>query len=116
VKKAREAALVNACLDYLHMLGWPAWRANTTGVRRVDKTGREFWTPARKKGVSDILCPMPPCGRLLACECKMPGEVATPDQRAFLDEVSHAGGLAVIVRDVLELVAALKAEGVELRV
>jgi hypothetical protein len=61
-------------------------------------------------GVSDILGCLPG-GRLLAVECKGPGNCPTRAQLAFLDAVANAGGLAVVVYDIWDLEAALDATG-----
>jgi hypothetical protein len=59
------------------------------------------------KGASDILAVLPPAGRLLAIECKQPGKRPTADQRAFLDAVAAAGGVALVVEDLGQLDVAL---------
>jgi hypothetical protein len=58
----------------------------------------EPWTPPRQ-------------GVFLAVECKVPGGKTTESQRAFLDAVAAAGGLAVVVTSVKELEAALERKG-----
>jgi VRR-NUC domain len=52
------------------------------------------WAPPRK-------------GVFLAIECKVPGGKVSESQRAFLDAIAAAGGLAVVVTNVKELEAAL---------
>jgi hypothetical protein len=64
---------------------------------------------ARRRGRHGILGLLTPSGRLLAAECKRPGNRPTPDQRGFLDAVRAAGGLALVVRDVGELAVTLDA-------
>jgi hypothetical protein len=76
-------------------------------VRRRDRAGREFWTFRGLPGVSDVLAILPPGGRLLAVECKLPGREPTGLQQAFLDAVARAGGVGIVVRDLNDLVAAL---------
>jgi hypothetical protein len=108
MKAPSETSLVRQCLDYLKLRGVFAWRANCTGVRRRDRRGREFWTPAALVGISDLLAVLPPGGRLLAVEAKLGKNDLTPPQAAFLQAVAAAGGLAVVVRDLNDLVAALR--------
>jgi hypothetical protein len=55
------------------------------------------WQPSRR-------------GVFLAVECKVPGGKVSESQRAFLDAVAAAGGLAVVVTSVKELETALGRE------
>ena len=59
------------------------------------------------RGVADVLGIVPPVGRLLAVECKSATGRPAPDQAWFLDAVRTAGGVALVVRDVAELVLTL---------
>lgn len=102
MKAPRETDLVNACLELLAIRGIMAWR-NNTGATKVAGRCIRFGHP----GSADILGCLPPSGRLLAVECKMPGGKLRPNQAVFLDSVRMAGGLALVVRDVAELDAAL---------
>lgn len=112
IRKPREQDLVQPCLQYLALAGCLAWRNNTTGVRRTDRTGRQFWAFTGLRGASDILGVLPPNGRLLAVELKMPGQQPTPAQRDFLDQVAARGGLALVVSSLAQLEAALRLEGI----
>src|SRR4051812_36580230 len=108
----RESDIVRACLDWLSLHRVKAWRANNTGVfDPVKKVHRSF---RGLKGVADILGIVPQTveladasrvtfGNLLAVEVKRPGEEPRPEQRAFLDEVEHLGGIALCVHSVAEL-------------
>lgn len=102
IRKQTETDIVRGCLELLALRGLFAWRNNTTGV--FDPTTKRFRKFTGKKGVSDILGIIGP-GRLLAVECKRPGQYPTPEQRAFLAEVNANGGLGVVVRSVGELEA-----------
>lgn len=124
VKKATETDLVKVCLEWLKLRGVFAWRHNTTGVRRRDKAGREFWAFGGLAGVSDILgilpahCdPLDPdrnwprfcgAGRFLAVEAKIRPNKPTAAQQAFLTRVNAAGGLGVVVYDLDDLRRALE--------
>jgi hypothetical protein len=111
VKKPSESGLVKSCLDLLKLRGIWAWRENTTGLLRTDSKGRKFWAAPKLKGKSDILGIVPPHGRLLCIECKMPGEEPTPHQALFLAAVHDAGGLAFVVSDVADLKELLDENG-----
>jgi hypothetical protein len=96
-------------LQLLALRRIPAWRANTGAMRIAGAGGRQRFVRFNVKGCADVLGLLPPSGRLLAVECKMPGRKTTADQRAFLDNVAAAGGLALVVTDLRDLVAALDA-------
>lgn len=100
-----ETALVKACLQLLALRGIPSWR-NNSGALAVGKRFVRFGHP----GSSDILGILAPGGRLLAVECKTATGRLSPAQRAFLDNVTRAGGLALVVRDVAQLDRALTME------
>lgn len=114
IRRQTETDLVRAVLDYLKIVGIYAWRNNTTGVQRTDRSGRQFWTFSGMRGVSDVLGVLcaPRRGMLIAIEAKMPGKHPTPEQRSFLDEVSARGGLALVVSSLRQLEEALRAEGI----
>jgi hypothetical protein len=93
-----ESQLVTACLEYLLVMGIPAWR-NNSGATMIGKRFIRFGM----KGSSDILGVLPPTGRFLAVECKQPKGRTTESQDEFLDAINEAGGLGVVVRSVDEL-------------
>ncbi len=107
MKKPTETDLVRQCLQLLRLYRVVCWRANCGGGLRNGRPIR-----GNPEGVSDVCGVLPRDGRFLACECKSPTGKVRPAQRAFLDAITVAGGLAVIVRDVAQLEAILIAEGV----
>jgi hypothetical protein len=89
----------------------PAFRVNS-GAAVFPATGTGRWRFVRftgARGLSDILGILPPHGRLLAVETKMPGGRLTADQQGFLNAITQAGGLGLVIRDVRELAEALDA-------
>lgn len=106
-----EGQVLRACLDYLELRGIEHHR-NNTGAVRVDQRFIRFG----EVGSADIIGCLPG-GRYLAVECKAKGKRsnATEAQRAYAARVNAAGGLAIVVDDVGQLVeaieAALKGEG-----
>ena len=104
---ASESDLQGQILDYLaheQARGRVVWycRVNGGGTRlkgiwvwfyRLYLAGRK----PISKGKADIEG-MLPGGRYFALEVKKPGEVATPEQVAFLAAVAAAGGIAATVR------------------
>jgi hypothetical protein len=108
----REQDIVRACLDLLQLRGVFSWRQNCGAVKQAGRRGHRdrFIRFASINGVSDILAVLPPNGRLLAIECKRPGNGPTEDQAAFLDAVTRRGGLAVVIYDVRDLAEILDRE------
>lgn len=106
MKAPRENDVLRACLELLRVRRIFCWRQNQGAIPLGDGRFRKF---VGMKGVSDILAVLPPGGRLLAVETKRPdGGRLTDDQRAFLEAVCAAGGLALVVDDVAQLIAALE--------
>jgi hypothetical protein len=99
--------MVRGCLAYLHRLGIPAWRQNSGAMSVDDGRGRARFVRFSVKGVSDILGILPWSGRMLAVECKVQGNHASEEQRAFLEMVNRSGGLGLLIYEVRELVDAL---------
>ncbi len=89
--KRREKEIQRAILDLLHARGVLAWKAGS-GYVKIGHTG-----------VSDIIGIMPPSGRAIACEVKMPGKSATLEQENFLASVRQAGGIAFVAHSVDEV-------------
>jgi hypothetical protein len=104
MKSHPEADVLSSCLAYLRLKGVLCWRSNNAGV--YDPGRKRFRSFRGLKGVADILGILDG-GRLLAVETKSATGRLSADQRWFLDEVTRRGGLALVVRDVRELAAAL---------
>ena len=78
---------------------------------------RNLRTGLDAKGVSDLICIVPPFGVFLAIEVKRPKyspSDVTPDQRAYLAAVRHFGGVSGIATCEDEALA-LVAEARQLR-
>ena len=100
-----ESQLVSACLQYLNLRGIFAWRNNSTGIWD-EKQGR-YRRSKGMLGTADILGVFPG-GRALAVECKSARGKTTLDQEVFLGLFRQAGGLAMVVRSIGELMEALE--------
>lgn len=107
MKAGNETDLVRACLQLLRLHGVVCWRQNSGAVAGEHKGKRRFVRFNSARGCSDILGILPPTGRLVAIEVKLPGRKPTADQAGFLDAVRAAGGVGLVIRDVIELQAAL---------
>ncbi len=106
MRRPTETDLVRQCLDLLKLRGVYAWRNNSGAFVLGKGSGRRFFR-AGAKGSADVIGVLPGSGRFLAVECKVGSNQPTADQVAFLDAVRAAGGVAVVIRDVAELVALL---------
>jgi hypothetical protein len=104
----REAAVLRQVLDLLHLRRIFAWRNHSVGI--FDPVRKVFRAHPGLRGVSDVLGILPN-GRFLAVECKGPRGRLTAEQAAFLANVTKAGGVALVVRDVRELERALNELG-----
>jgi hypothetical protein len=111
-----ERDVLKACLDYLALRGWLAWR-NNTGAFAGTHNGKRRFVRFGMPGASDILGLIPNapdgrCGVFLAIETKRPGKPPTEAQDAFLANVRAAGGVALVVHSLDELIQGLESEGV----
>ena len=109
---APEREVLRLTLEWLKLHGVLAWRVNTSGLRRRDKAGLDFFTRAPLVGVSDVIGVLGPRtarpGVLLALEAKRPGGKLSPQQALFLEAVRSNGGIALVVTGVDDLERELK--------
>ena len=106
-----EQQIQRAILDYLAAVGIPAWRQNT-GAMAGAHNGKSWYVRFGPKGQSDIQGVLPGSGRFLAIEVKRPKGKATPEQHAFLDRITEAGGVAFIAWSVEDCRIRLTQEGI----
>ena len=93
-----ESGVLHDCLEVLRLHGAFCWRQNT-GAFKVEN--RFFRSSIA--GVSDILGVLQG-GRFIAIECKREkGGRVSEKQKAFLENVKNAGGLAFVVHSGAEL-------------
>jgi VRR-NUC domain len=91
-----ESQLVTACLKWLKLHRVVHFRVNNIAI-----AGRSF---RGTKGVADIIAICPGGqGRLLAIECKTKDGKLRPEQQNWLCDVTQAGGMAIVVRDIADL-------------
>jgi hypothetical protein len=112
--KRPERELRNAILTLLRAHGIAAWPTGV-GAFPASYQGRHRFVRVGTKGMSDIVgivpctahgidCPCPR-GGFLALEVKSPGGTVSPEQTAFLQTVTRAGGIGFVARsleDVME--------------
>jgi hypothetical protein len=104
----KEREIQAAILDFLRTVpGIVAWRQNTGGAMLKGAGG--VLRPVRFgfPGLSDIIGWREPGARFLAIEVKKPGEYPSPEQRAFLQMVHRANGVAIVAHSVQDVIDAL---------
>lgn len=107
----REAEVLAACIGLLRWLRVPAFRVNSGAAVAVGRTGKRRYVRFNTaEGCSDLIAVAPGSGRIICIEVKAPGGRLWESQKAFLDNIRAAGGLALCVRSPEELLAALRAE------
>ena len=84
--------LTKMMLEYLKDNGNEVWRNNNLAVR-----GRAF---IGRKGVPDIIGYSKKYGHFVCCEIKAIADRLSADQMVFLEELSMAGGTAMLCQQV----------------
>lgn len=107
---ATEHDLQTQAIEWLHRCGYLVIRPNSGRAGKVAFIrwyDREHGAGSpNTAGVSDILA-LSPAGQLVAIECKAREGTLREQQAAFLHAVERRGGLALVVRGVEDLEAAL---------
>lgn len=99
----KHTTLVKMCLDWLKLNRFLAWKNPTTGLKRTDKHGREFWAQSGERGHGDIVM-IGVNGRHVEIECKTGSGRLSRYQKLRQRELKEAGAEYWIVRSVDELV------------
>lgn len=89
--RIKRAIIAEGCVAWIH---------------NIDN--RQMHTGLDARGVSDLICIVPPFGRFLAIEVKRPKyspSDVTPEQRAFLAAVRKFGGVSGIATNEAEALA-----------
>ena len=102
MKKPLERDIQKACLQWLALAKVFAWRNNSAAMVIGEGPSRRFLR-AGIVGGSDVLGILPG-GKLMALEIKRPGGKTTEAQEAFLQRVRDAGGVALVITSVEELI------------
>ncbi len=113
-----ESEILHQCMDFLalhkHIFAW----RNNSGAFSGEHKGRRRFVRFGIRGMADIIGVVGQhrmfchSGKMIAIECKRPGEKLSADQEAFRDNVTARGGLYIVAHSVGELQAALRSEGV----
>ena len=115
--KRPERELRNAILTLLRAHGIAAWPTGV-GAFPAEYGGKRRFLKVGTKGMSDIVGIMPTTdgvhtygplvGRFLAIEVKNPGGKVSPEQTAFLQTVTRAGGIGFVAHSVDDVKEALE--------
>lgn len=111
MRAAAERDVQRACLEWLTLWGALAVRVNSGGVR----VGRRYVRFNSEPGCADALGCLPG-GQFLSLEFKRPGRDRTAparkvEQAGHRERVERAGGLALVVGSVDELIRRLTDAG-----
>jgi penicillin-binding protein-related factor A (putative recombinase) len=96
-----EKAIQKTILDYLHRRQIFCWKEHSSGIM---VEGGQRYMPLGLKGKADILGIYQ--GKFLAIEVKRPSGVLSPEQELFLYNIRKHGGIAIVARDVDDLINA----------
>lgn len=113
MKKPSESDLIRQILEYLAHKKIPAWRANSGGGLRRGRAGRTVPVKGNAPGTPDVLGVIPPAGRFLGVEAKMPGGRLSPSQIAWHDNALEAGAFVVVAYSLGDLIEALREAGIQ---
>jgi hypothetical protein len=96
--KEKEADVLHSVLKTLSAFGVFAWRSNNMGVRR-SRGGKDFYTFAGIRGVSDIIAVHPHTGQIICIECKATGKLnqQSHEQAFFQHDIERNGGIYLLV-------------------
>ncbi len=100
--RKEEAQLLKACMQYLTLKGYLTIRNNTGLVVVSDESSRRAIRFGRA-GSSDIIA-CAPGGQFVAIECKSSYGKVSKSQQEFLEKVRKLGGVALVVRNIDELI------------
>ena len=108
--RREEADLLRQALAWLKLKGLFAWRANAGGGLRRGRGGRTVPVSGNPAGTPDVLCVLPPSGRLCGIEIKSRTGTSRPSQEAWARRATAAGALCLTIRSLDELIVALAGE------
>lgn len=102
----KESEVLKACLDWLRVKGFFAWRSNNTGTYNA-KSGGYFFHGVR--GVPDICCVHK--GQFIGIECKATKGKQSAEQKAFQKALEKAGGRYILARSLAALIEGMSDVG-----
>ncbi len=102
-----HSALKAQILEYLTLRGWLAWSNNSGAFPVEDGTHQRRYVRFGKRGSADIFAVHPPDGRFVSIEVKVGRDDLRDDQRQWMQDVQAHGGMAVVARDLDDVVQLL---------
>lgn len=97
--KREEMVTLKAISSYLTARGLMVLRINS-GAMLSEYKGKRYMYRGAPPGTADLLCVVPPLGKLLAIEVKTKKGKLRDSQKEFLDRVAATGGMATVARSV----------------
>jgi hypothetical protein len=95
----KEADVLRACLEWLKVKGYFAWRSNNAGTYNA-RSGGYFFHGV--KGVPDICCVHK--GQFIGIECKATKGKQSEAQKVFQKSLEKAGGKYILARSLAALI------------
>lgn len=103
-----ESVLLSEVLLWLSCHRVFHWR-NNTGAMKIGKRFVRFGVA----GLPDVLAVLGPSGRIIGIECKSGRGRLTVEQQAVRDNLTEAGGVYLVVRNLQDLETGLRDAGWE---
>lgn len=105
-KNNEESCLVKACIELLTLKGYFAIR-NNSGMLVIKDKDKTRAVKMGLKGSADIIA-CSPTGKFVAIECKASRGRLTKAQQEFLEKIQSLGGIALVIRNVDDLIKFLE--------
>ncbi len=113
MREPLEKEIQKDILVYLQLEGIYAWTNKTQGT--YDPIRKAFRANNTKKGVGDILA-LVGHGRFTSIEVKRKGGKVSPEQKAFIKDITDRGGIAFVAYSVKDAQDGLRQFGVKLAI
>ncbi|WP_169720680.1 VRR-NUC domain-containing protein [Thermodesulfovibrio yellowstonii] len=108
-KNNEESCLVRACIELLVLKGYFPIR-NNSGMLVIKEKDRTRAVKMGMKGSADIIACSPE-GKFVAIECKTSRGRLSKAQQEFLNKVQSIGGIALVIRNIDDLIKFLEGKG-----
>ena len=95
---SKANSLTRSIVTFLNLSGWKVWRQNNVGIYDL-KIQRYRKNPNNLKGVPDVIGFHKDTARFIGVEVKVGKDTISGPQRAFLQELTDSGGIAIVARN-----------------
>ena len=107
-----EKVILKSILDYLTAKKVFHWRQNIGSFALTDAKGNNRYFRAGTKGMSDIIAIAPDGkGQIIAIEVKSTKGKISDDQELFLQKIQDNGGMAIVARQLEEVISMFRDMG-----